>query len=59
MKLQKLTKKILASDPEKRTQKQAQKDVNEMDETKFTISYFQQCAFVNAIYFAPEVTIVI
>ena len=37
MKLQNLKKYIFASNPEKRTQKQAQKDMNEMDDTKWTI----------------------
>ena len=51
-------KKIFASNPEKRTQKQAQKDMNEMkwNDINWTIWYFQQCACVNAIYFAPVVT---
>ena len=35
-------KKIFASNPEKRTQKKAQKDMNEMNDTKWTILlYFQ------------------
>ena len=52
MKLQ--NEKAIASNPEKRTQKQAQKDMNEMEWHK--IWYFQQCACVNAIYFAPVVS---
>ena len=47
-------RKKIAANPEKRTQKQAQKDMNEMEWHK--IWYFQQCACVNAIYFAPVVS---
>ena len=49
-------KKIFASNPEKRTQKQAQKDMSEMEWHKMDIWYFQQCAGVNAIYFVVTTT---
>ena len=49
-------KKIFASNPEKRTQNKHKKTWMRRTDTKWTIRYFQQCACVNAIYFAPLVT---
>ena len=51
----KLKRKYLLRIQKKRTQKQAQTWMK-WNDTKWIIWYFQQCACVNAIYFAPVVT---
>ena len=48
-------KNIFVSDPEKGHKNKLKKTWMKWNETKWTIWYFQQCAFVNAIYFAPFV----
>ena len=49
-------KKIFASNPEKGHKNKHKKTWMKWNDTKWTIWYFQQCACVNAIYFAPVVT---
>ena len=49
-------KKIFASDPEKGHKNKHKRTWMNWNDAKWTIWYFQQCACVNAIYFAPIVT---
>ena len=49
-------KKMFASNPEKEYKNKDKKTWMEWNYTKWTICYFQQCACVNAIYFAQVVT---